>query len=49
MNNKCFEDHERTLEELKSFFNTLYLLIAAFVSPLVISYLEFLVFFATNF
>ena len=44
MNNKCFGNHKRTLEELKSFFNTLYLLIAAFVSPLVISYLELLVF-----
>jgi hypothetical protein len=47
MNNKCFEDLERTLEELKSFFfNTLYLLTIACVSPLVISYHDFLALFA---
>jgi hypothetical protein len=35
MNDKSFENRERTLEEIKSlFFNILYLWIAAFVSPL---------------
>jgi hypothetical protein len=39
MNNRCFEDLERTLVELKSlFFNTSYLWTTAYVSPLVISY-----------
>jgi hypothetical protein len=41
------EDKERTLEEIKSlFFNTLYLWTAAFVSPLLISYHDFLIIFA---
>jgi hypothetical protein len=39
MNDRSFEDRERTLEELKSFFfNTQYLWTVAFVSPLVLSY-----------
>ena len=39
----------RTLEEIKSlFFNTLYLWTIAFVSPLVIRYLDFLVLFAST-
>jgi len=43
MNDRSFENREGTLEEIKSlFFNTLYLWIAAFVSPLVFSYHDFL-------
>jgi hypothetical protein len=43
-NDKNFEDHERTLDQKKSlFFNTLYLWTATYVSPLVISYHDFLV------
>jgi hypothetical protein len=46
-NDRSFEDRERTLEEIKSlFFNTLYLWTVAFVSPLLISFHEFLVLFA---
>jgi hypothetical protein len=46
MNYRSFEDHERTLEEIKSlFFNTLYLWTTGFVSPLMISYHDFLIFF----
>lgn len=46
MNDSCFEDRERTLEELKSlFFNTLYFWTAAYVFPLVISYHDILVLF----
>jgi hypothetical protein len=33
MNDRCFEDRERTLEEIKSlFFNTLYLWTISFIS-----------------
>jgi hypothetical protein len=47
MNDINFEDYEKTLKEIKSlFFNTLYLWTAVFVSPLVISYHDFLVLFA---
>jgi hypothetical protein len=49
MNDRSFEDCERSLEEIKSlFFNTLYLWTTAFVSHLmiVISYHDFLVLFA---
>jgi hypothetical protein len=47
MNDRYFEDNERTLEEFKSFFfNTLYLWTVAYVSPLVISYYDFLILFA---
>jgi hypothetical protein len=47
MNDKCFEDHERTLEELKSlFFNTLYLQTIVYVSSL--SYHDFLVLFVLS-
>jgi len=43
MNDRRFEDLERTLENIKSlFFNKFYLWTAAFVSPLVISYYDFL-------
>jgi hypothetical protein len=45
-NDKSFEDPEITLEEIKClFFYTLYFWTAAFVSSLVISYHDFLVFF----
>jgi hypothetical protein len=44
-NDRCFEDHKRSLEELKYFFlNTLYLWTAAYVSPLVMNSLFFLPF-----
>jgi hypothetical protein len=47
MNDKSFEDRKWTLEEINSlFFNALYLWTAAFVSPLLISYYDFLVLFA---
>jgi len=46
INDSSFEDHKKTLEEIKSlFFNTLYLWTATYVSPLVISYHDFLVLF----
>jgi hypothetical protein len=46
MNDRSFEDRERSLEEIKSlFFNTLYLWTAAFVYPLMISYHDFLILF----
>jgi hypothetical protein len=42
--NKCFEDLERSSEYIiYSFFHTLYLWTAAFVSPLSINYDDFLV------
>jgi hypothetical protein len=45
----CFEDHERSLEELKSFFlNILYLWTAAYVYLLVISFHDFLVLFVPS-
>lgn len=48
-NNRRFEDHERILEKIKSlFFDILYLWIIAFVSPLMINFLEFLVLFAST-
>jgi hypothetical protein len=41
------EDRERIVDEIKSlFFNTLYLWTTDFVSPLVISYHDFIVLFA---
>jgi hypothetical protein len=46
MNDRSFEDHERTLEEIKSLFFNTYLWTAAFVSSLVISYHDFLILFA---
>jgi hypothetical protein len=49
MNDRSFEDREKTLEELKSLiFYTLYLWTAAFISPLVISYHNFLVLFSPS-
>jgi hypothetical protein len=48
-NDRCYEDGERSLEELKSFFlNTLYLWTAAYISPLVINFHDFLVPFAPS-
>jgi hypothetical protein len=45
MNDRNFENHERTLEEIKSlFFKILYFWTIAYVSPLTISYNDFLVF-----
>jgi hypothetical protein len=45
-NNISFEDRERTLEEIMLlFFNTLHLWTSAAVSPLVISYYDFLALF----
>jgi hypothetical protein len=47
MNDRNFEDRERSLEEILSlFFETLYLWTAAFVSPLSLSFSDFLVRFA---
>jgi hypothetical protein len=47
MNYRCFDECERTLEELQScFFNTLYLWTAAYIFPLVISFYDFFVLFA---
>jgi hypothetical protein len=44
-----FEDRERTMAEIISlFFETLYLWTAAFVSPLSISFSDFLVRFALS-
>jgi hypothetical protein len=46
MNNRSFDDLERSLEDILSFFfHTLYFWTAAFVSPLTISYDDFLVHF----
>jgi hypothetical protein len=44
-NDRSFEDCERTLEEIKSFY-TLYLGTVAFVNPLVISHHDFIVLFS---
>jgi hypothetical protein len=45
-NDRSFEYRERTLEEIKSlFFKTLYLWTAAFVSPLMIMYHDFVFLF----
>jgi hypothetical protein len=48
MNDKSFEDCERTLEEKSFFFKTLYLWVIAYVYPLTISYSDFLVRFAPS-
>jgi hypothetical protein len=45
MNDRCFENYKKTLEELIS-FNTSYLWIVVYVAPLVISYNNFFVLFA---
>jgi hypothetical protein len=46
-NDGIFEDQERTLEELKTFFfHPLFSWTAAFLAPLVISYFDFLVLFS---
>jgi hypothetical protein len=43
------EDRERTLEKIKYFFfKTLFLWTAAFISPLMISYHDFLVLFSPS-
>jgi hypothetical protein len=48
-NDRCFEDCERSLEELEALFlNTLYLWTTAYVSPLMISFYNFLVLFAPS-
>jgi hypothetical protein len=48
-NDRCFEDLERSLEEiLASFFHTLYLWTVAFVSPLSFTFDEFLVRFSLS-
>jgi hypothetical protein len=47
INDRSFEDREKTLEEIKSlFFNTLYLWTTTYVFPLAVSYQDFLVLFA---
>jgi hypothetical protein len=47
MNDKNFKDRQRTLEEILSlFYKTLYLWTAAYVSPLLLTYSDFLVCFA---
>jgi hypothetical protein len=52
MNDRCFEDCERILKEIKSFFfikkNTLYLWTAVYVSCLTISFSDFLFLFAPS-
>lgn len=46
MNDRSFEDNERTLKELKHFFfNTSYLWTNTFVFPFVLNYNDFLCFF----
>jgi len=48
-NDRQFEDKERTIEELISFFfYTLYSWTAAFLAPIVISYYDFLVLFSSS-
>jgi hypothetical protein len=48
-NDRCFEDLERSLEEiLASFFHMLYLWTVAFVSPLSFTFDEFLVRFSLS-
>jgi hypothetical protein len=51
MNDKSFEDRERTLEEIKKslFFNTLYIWTTTFVSHSMIIYHDFLFHFASIF
>jgi hypothetical protein len=41
-----FEDREKKLEELKSFFYSLYTWTAVFLAPMVISFNDFLVLFS---
>jgi hypothetical protein len=44
MNDKCFEGKERTLGEILSlFYVTLYIWTKAYVSPLLISFSDFIV------
>ena len=48
-NERCFEDSKRTLEELTAFFfYLLYTWTAAWLIPLVISYLDFLSLFSSS-
>jgi hypothetical protein len=48
-NNRCFKDLERSLEDILGlFFHTLYLWIVAFVSPLSLSFVDFLVRFSLS-
>jgi hypothetical protein len=49
INNKCFEDLKKSLEViLASFFHTLYLWTVAFVSPLSLSFDDFLIRFSIS-
>jgi hypothetical protein len=49
MNDRSFEDRERMLEELKSFFfNTLYMWTVAYVSHLIQSFHDFLILFSPS-
>jgi hypothetical protein len=49
-NDRQFEDKERTIEELTSFFlHSLYSWTAAFLAPLVNSFNDFLVLFSSSF
>jgi hypothetical protein len=48
-NNRQFEDKERTIEELISFFfYSLYSWTAAFLAPLVLSFNDFIVLFSSS-
>jgi hypothetical protein len=49
MNDRNFEDNERTMEDIISmFFGTLYFWTTAYVSPLLISFSDFLFCFALS-
>jgi hypothetical protein len=48
MNDRNFEDRENAGEILSLFYETLYLLTAALVSPLLITYSDFLVGFGLS-
>jgi hypothetical protein len=49
MNDRNFEDRERTLEELESFFfYTLFIWKTVFISPLVLRYHDFLIHFSPS-
>jgi hypothetical protein len=49
-NNRCFEDLKRSMKDiLASFFHTLYLWLVAFVFPLSLIYVDFLVRFLSSY
>jgi hypothetical protein len=49
LNDRSFEDRDRTLKKIKAFFfKTLFLLTTDFVSPLMIIYHDFLVLFSSS-